>query len=60
MIELSQKEVEAVSGGSFGLLSKIICAKINFVKTIFKCLLPKPCQPQPQPKPPKCDNIQDL
>lgn len=45
MIELSQKEVEAVSGG-FGLFSKIICFKVNLFKSIFNCFIPK-CQPKP-------------
>ncbi|NHB58912.1 hypothetical protein [Acinetobacter shaoyimingii] len=55
MIELSQKEIDSVSGGTLGLIGKVVAFKVNVVKSIFSCLTPKPpvCQPVPQPCPPQ-------
>lgn len=55
MIELNQKEIEAVSGGTFLLLGKIVAAKVAIATSIIGIFKPKPT-PTPTPcyEPPAC------
>ncbi|WP_153162598.1 hypothetical protein [Zoogloea sp. 1C4] len=58
--ELSAKEVQNVSGGTFCLLGGLLSFKLNLLSSLFKSCstpAPTPCQPAPtpcQPAPTTC------
>jgi hypothetical protein len=72
MIELNQKEIEAVSGGTFGLIGKIVSFKIGVIQSFFgghskppvckppvdpcKPVVVDPCKPTCPPPAPGCDD----
>lgn len=55
--ELTQHEVQEVSGGTFCLLGGLMSFKMKLIGSLFSCFKPAPCQPAPtpcQPAPTPC------